>query len=549
MAPAAELPAKYYLQNFNELLDFLQQHCPHLAGAEEQRFTEEFARLSEDARCLYLRMMNRSGWVFRFNKLCYAEIADKHAALQELKAAGFAAEPGSDHAAAVADVLQVFTRAELRSLAIQACNGPKPPASLKKAELMQWLLQLAPPRELLRMLCDYEPLVTQERRLQAQMLLFLYFGDLDHNMTLFVIRDVGNARFQQFDSKQFTPHFNTRQEALEKYGACCDYRLFRLVRQQENPELLFSFCVDTLQRHQQAGGTARAVYDRMAVKAGRLLERQGKPEKALQVYRFTTQPPSRERQVRLLAKTGELQAALKLCEGMVQHPANADEQFFAEDFLRKKEKKRKQATVFQKKGVSLTLPAACKYQVEAGVLNYYLAQGHQGFIAENYLWRGLFGLLLWDIIYAESLHNPLQRAPSDLYRPTFFATRENSIQQRLAILDQPREALQIIKRHYQQHHGIANPFAGWHEQLLPGIEAFLQVANGTAVRKVLAKMATNLRDYGKGFPDLFVYQGGQGQFLEVKSPNDTLSAQQLFWLRFLNSSGLKAEVVNVTWHL
>lgn len=69
------LPPKYYLAHFNELIEFLETHYEPVFEEAHRRFISDFRALSEDARCSYVRMVNRAGRVFEregFRK--YAEI-------------------------------------------------------------------------------------------------------------------------------------------------------------------------------------------------------------------------------------------------------------------------------------------------------------------------------------------------------------------------------------------------------------------------------------------------------------------------------------------
>jgi hypothetical protein len=44
-----------------------------------------------------------------------------------------------------------------------------------------------------------------------------------------------------------------------------------------------------------------------------------------------------------------------------------------------------------------------------------------------------------------------------------------------------------------------------------------------------------------------VWDDGEYAFVEVKSPTDTLSSQQLYWLHFFDKIGVNAKVIRVEW--
>jgi len=156
-----------------------------------------------------------------------------------------------------------------------------------------------------------------------------------------------------------------------------------------------------------------------------MLEQQSHPKFALSMYQHTEKAPARERRVRLMHKLGFKDKSLSLCQQMIDHPQNAEEQFFAEDFYNRvtKKRRRKQATDALMDSPSVFLPSSTQGNVELGVLEHYASEGYEGSFVENYLWRGFFGLLFWDIIYdedCEALHHPFQARPADFYTPDFF---------------------------------------------------------------------------------------------------------------------------------
>ena len=70
-----------------------------------------------------------------------------------------------------------------------------------------------------------------------------------------------------------------------------------------------------------------------------------------------------------------------------------------------------------------------------------------------------------------------------------------------------------------------------------------------AMKKILHEMSKNLVENLRGFPDLFMWDDNAADycFVEVKSPTDNLSNQQLFWLQFFQEIGVKSKVLRVYW--
>ncbi|MBK9510971.1 MAG: VRR-NUC domain-containing protein [Cytophagaceae bacterium] len=65
------------------------------------------------------------------------------------------------------------------------------------------------------------------------------------------------------------------------------------------------------------------------------------------------------------------------------------------------------------------------------------------------------------------------------------------------------------------------------------------------LKVILIKIAENIVENSRGLPDLLVWNQNGLELIEIKSPNDALSNQQLFWLRFFNEIGVKASVLRV----
>ena len=64
MKPAV-LPVYYYHDHFRELLSFVRQTYDTLLTAEHYAFIAQFEELSKDSQCLFIRMVNRRGRIFR----------------------------------------------------------------------------------------------------------------------------------------------------------------------------------------------------------------------------------------------------------------------------------------------------------------------------------------------------------------------------------------------------------------------------------------------------------------------------------------------------
>ena len=76
----------------------------------------------------------------------------------------------------------------------------------------------------------------------------------------------------------------------------------------------------------------------------------------------------------------------------------------------------------------------------------------------------------------------------------------------------------------------------------------VELINFDALKLVLLEISKNLTENARGFPDLFMFDtNGNYSFVEVKSPTDNLSNQQLFWLHFFEKIGIHSKVLRVFW--
>lgn len=546
------LPPKYYLDNFNSLLALVERMYADLLTPSEQAFINRFRGLSEEEKCLFVRFANRRGLFFRTDKLDYPEISGIGEALDELLLQHFCERPSLRHEAFARQFLAVFSKEELIQLYKELKPEQKGVGKCKKPELVELLIKESSWDDLLMGTAAFGPVVKHNFEQELELLKFLFFGYLGGEMSEFVIRDLGHLQYETADEDKLVARFNSRAEIEDKFAVSLAYEEFRKLRELDCPDSLYSWFSDWCGQHPSLCELARPLFNRLSIKLGRILERHQQYQQALSVYQKVDQPPARERRVRLLQKTAALEEAIALCAQMEEEPLNADELFFARDFSRRlrQKKARKSTTLHLKEAETIQISEAWRHQVEEGVRQYYIERGREATYSENYLWRSLFGLLFWDIIFdleAPVYHSPLQRVPSDLYRPLFPEIRRERMQSRMRSLKSRKKMLEYVEKVYAGKCGLDNPLVSWHENTLPLAQAALQKIKPAQLEMVLLEMAANLKENGKGFPDLFVSFKGGYSFVEVKSPNDSLSARQLFWLRFFKETGIPAGVVRVEW--
>ena len=562
-----ELPPKYYLTYFQYLIDFVKKKYQHILNETEQQFLADFEALTENEKCLFIRFCNRTGSFFRTEKLKYVEIENIPESLNGLIDKGFIESLSENHLLEAAEVLDIFSKSELIELAKMLNLETRGKASLKKEEVLDWLLAVGNWEDMIYLmnLEDYanihglpHSLVKVVKQTEVQMLKFLFFGSRHGDMTEFVTRDLGFQSYEKFDEDKMVAYFQTRQEVEDKLKVSLAREDFYLMQQADIEILdIYNWFMDWTETHRkELSEIAILTYETFSLRVALYLEKKKALDEALTIFRLTEESPSRERQVRILDKQKNREEAKALCELILAEPQNATEQFFAEDYLNRieaillKKKSKKAVTQQLHNSDSITIAATWKRQVEFGVIDYYQNRGMKAEFTENHLWRSLFGLLFWDIIFdtdSLAIHHPLQRSPSDLFKPTFFEKRKEKMEERLKMLEDEDATIVYMNRIFFEKFGLTNPLVQWYGGLFPLILTLLERLSPEQITLITLEMAKNLRQNLRGFPDLFIWADGEYSFIEVKSPTDSLSNQQLFWLRFFESVNVRSKVLRVEW--
>lgn len=550
-----DLPPKYYHDYFGYVLDFVQKRYEPVLTNSELRFLNDYRELSEDAQCLFIRFSNRRKSFFRIRSLSYAEIQDIPAVLEELQEKQFIAHICELHAAQASEILDLFTKPE--HLEFTRLLGPEvmPSKSIKKTDLVRWLLFEYDPVELINLICGTEPVIRVGYEVEVMIMKFLFFGNRNADMTEFVIRDLGHVRFQSFDEEHLSIQFETRKDVDDTLMVSLMKETFDQIKHELPPEEIFDWFMNW-----QAGvsgnlsSKALSPYHLFVLRVGAWLERKKMLSQALSVYQLTSEAPSRERRVRLLYNLGETDEALALCEEIADNPQNADERYFCLDFheriLNKKKRTIKRTTLALKSAEAIEVPLMYRYQVELGAIHYYREQGFQAFFSENEPWRSLFGLLFWDIIYdtnVQAIHNPLQRVPSDFFLPDFYIKRSAQLKERMKVADSREAIEQIVTQTYEEKFGTTNVLVSWYEGSLEKVLTVISLLKPQQIHAILLEIAFNLRETTRGFPDLLVWNDTEYSFIEIKSPTDHLSSRQLHWQHFFAEHGVCSRIVRVNW--
>lgn len=541
----------YYRDNFLRLCETVQGQYGDLLSADESAFLARFHALSIDAQCLYIRLVSRTGPLFRVSKLVYDEIPDLAAAQAELQSAELLLEV---YELPLEALFNLFTRPELEMMfAAPLASQPRPSS---KAALLEVLRREELTSDALlayRQRVDSQPVVMPAGTEHVALLQVLFFGNRYQSLTQFVLEDLGVTRFYPYALHPENRLFSCR-DALEEYLTCAEFADARYeALETESPEQLIALAT-VMPQYAIAYESSRPRWDKLCNRLGRDLERLDEPEQALAVYSLSGSHPSRERRARIFERTGALPEARALCEQILQNPLNEAENDAAGIILprvrRKLEGVRTPRSRDQFDTLDLVIPCG-EGNVESQAADYLATGWNDVRYVENRLMNALFGLAFWDVIFADEpgvFHHPFQGGPADMYEAGFRQRRDASIRARQAQLASAPLAEELVTA-FHRFHGYSNHWVDWRSIDVELVERAGHIIPAAHLLAIWERMLFDPRENRRGFPDLVAFGENAGQYamIEVKGPGDALQDNQKRWLRFFQANAIPAQVAWVTW--
>ncbi len=535
------LPPKYYLTHFFELLDTLDCFYRAVIDKEHLAFIDDFRKLSEEAQCVYVRMVNRKGNLFSRNSFDrYKEIKTPKIAILELETKGFATSGiENDKIGALQFLTKPQTAKWLSLCGVKAksSDSREELITLAKANLNILDVGLIP---------DSNEFITQARSLELEYLLFLYFGKIQKGLNLYTLRDLGIRKTNE--TKVFLrPRYVDKDEAKTEYFFSKTIDRFDQVEEIDEIHSLIHGCAQLKNLRTSAQNLKNELFMYLAEK----IETQDS-ELALSLLVECNSHPARERQCRILFKIQKKDQCRELLNEMCQLPFCDEELLFAEDFLCRKFEKKKVGYLTEALKNAKEIPLSDVYfkKPERGIRDLYRSQGHRAHFTENYLWTGLFGLLFWEELFEKdtsALFNPFDRTPADLVSSDFYDRNTDSIEKKLEMLTRAKEAELFLLKMLSNHHGKLNDLFRWHPNLIRTALDFLKASENKNVAHILRAMAKNYQNHHTGYPDLMIIKDNVVSFIEVKAEGDSLRSKQLSKIRLLSEAGFEVEILKVKW--
>ena len=222
-----ELAPHYYLDNFLRLCDTVEDRYADILSKEERDALHGFRSLSFAARCLYVRLVSRTGPWFRESKLDYPEIGPVGEALDELLETKMIEQAGELDAG---DLGQLFTRPELQGAFADRLGAKR---RNNKAALLEAIEALGlAGGDMLDAMQGEEPgrIVAPQHLDIIELLQLLFFGNRYQSLTEFVLEDLGIMRYFPYSLERQGRKFESRealQEMVADISRCQDLGVVR----------------------------------------------------------------------------------------------------------------------------------------------------------------------------------------------------------------------------------------------------------------------------------------------------------------------------------
>ena len=541
------LPPRYYLGNFQRLLDTVVAQYEDLLTAEENGFLTAFSSASEALQCLYVRLVSRRGPYFRAEALHYPELGDLTDALEEGLAAALLHRQEQP---AFVELARILRKSELES--IYASDLPVT-TGWRKAELIRNLMCTLDEAHLLARWREWRGsdrwLVQPAHPDVIALLRLLFFGNGYQDLTEFVVSDLGYTNHVNYPLDPAYRLFQSRAEIDEYLELLAVKALAQSAIADSDRGTLVA--LGRRLRSSAAGPVAEGLRDQLRLRLARQFERDGFPDEAIALYSLCKIHPARQRLARL-HKDRDPQAAFALCNAIESDPWCEEERDFARRSLPAVSKRLglKASPLPRDQFDEDLLTVSKTDSVECVAAAHYLQYWGEACYLENLLFKASFGLAFWEEIFLPApgaFLNPFQAAPLDMYTPSFARRRRAPLERRLAYLRKCDLGKTLLAT-YDLKQGATNSWIAWRAELRDTLYTALCTIPREHWLAIWERMLFDPEANRNGFPDLLLMDSGRRyRLVEVKGPGDQLQANQRRWLRFFQSVGIPASVCRVRW--
>ncbi|XP_042485439.1 fanconi-associated nuclease 1 homolog isoform X2 [Macadamia integrifolia] len=604
-----------YQQNFCIIINEVLNTYSHLFLDDERLFLESFSSLSDDSQRLLVRLYTRKGPWFRISNISYAEILDCQEAIKGLCVAGYihslesTKEINFKDMKEVLDVLIVSELREISSLAhLKVQHGVR---CTKRQDFIAWILASFEDG-----MCPLLPSLILDRTgtciritSTAEVLLWrverLFFLNGQQDLSAFLLVNLGLVKYPSYKCITVNQIFPGRSDLLAYEEAVEVAQIMDQSLDENNTEVVMR-CIEISEAYissssdeaaqssvSESAGTfvsyysALWVYSKVVTLGISFLECEHKYQDAIRLLKQLLNAVTCDgrRGYWTLRLSVDLEHVGCVCESLLvaekglldpwvragskmalqrrvlrlgKPPRRWKTPSFADSIKRKIKE-----VHIQGRPLNCETGMRNRYYgeddeqcgVEQLALQYYAGEGGgwQGIHAETGIWMMIFGLLMWDIIFAvvpDVFRTRFQTAPLDLETDNFYIARKNLIESHLQKI-QGGMAEEMLITSWESHIGTACRGVNWDRHSLSDLRAAVTCIGGHCLASFCRHLAQDYRSWSSGMPDLLLWRfcgvyTGEAKLVEVKGPRDRLSEQQRAWLLLLMDCGFNTEVCKVS---
>ena len=197
----------YYLNNFVQVLDWLEQRSADVLSVDEQRFIHDFKLLPRESKALLVRMVMRKGVHFRASKLHYDEIGDIGSAASPLLQLGWVDERMP---LAVDALFELLLKGEILQTFGPAIDQPKG----KKVDWLPALCEQFPQAQSFNDWCPSldDRLFSLTIMQLCDRLRLMFFGNLYQDWSEFVLADLGIYTYEKVEFSTESRGLRSRED-------------------------------------------------------------------------------------------------------------------------------------------------------------------------------------------------------------------------------------------------------------------------------------------------------------------------------------------------
>ncbi|OHU94533.1 exonuclease domain-containing protein [Pseudoalteromonas byunsanensis] len=539
-----QLPEKYYLDHYNEFVEFIILSNGHLLSAQDKLTLERIEKLTEYERCLLVRLLNRKSKFVAYDSLNYAEISNLELALAGLRDNQFISDVTEQDYHTWLDVL---TKTELQDISLHTQLSGYPARSAKKSVWLDFVRQYVE-------FANIEQHIVLNRYLCVEIaplfdyLLFLFFNRLETNLSQFSMRDLGVMKTHS----EVNPasYFGDYQQAQCAFEYAQLYKSLGDITQERARDL----CSTLLNRkfdfelHEQASYRQ----DKLFYKLACLLEKQN-PQQSVRLLARCSSSKAHEKRLRLMFSLQEREQCREQLEAILGEPNDESLLLFAKDFLLRKfqQKRTSILTDLLRENVDeIALDEAYKGRTEQGVIAYYAHHGIRSWHTENQLWLALFSIVFWRELFEHELSmavNEFERYPQLLKFNRFYDVLAQDIEYKLEQINQASCFKSWLLKQMTRYFNQQNSLFVWHDELVEQLLILAESAPLSALISLLRAMSQDFKNLKDGYPDLMVLEGNTLRFEEIKAPGDSLRRNQLVSINRLTQCGFDVKVQRTRW--